>query len=110
MKGFSGERHETQELANENFGELGEEGCTTATGIVRGTKRIGSRVAKLASLREVRDDIFPMKREGAKLLTAVMKAREHLLTMYALTHQQEVMMELLMEREKTLEHNIASVK
>lgn len=69
------------------------------------TKESESRGPKLTSLKEVTDEFPTIRNDVVKLLSFVAKVREYRLVKNALTHQLEVEMKLLEEREKTLDRN-----
>lgn len=65
--------------------------------------------AKRASLKGVRDYVAAIKREVARRVTSVIKARDRFLGMHALMFKRQVEMELSKEVGKTLDHNLASL-
>lgn len=66
-------------------------------------KETERRGAKLAMLKEVRDEIAAIKKYVAKLLSTVTKTRKFRLAKHLQTRQRKVKMELLQEPEKSLD-------
>lgn len=73
-------------------------------------KETTSRCTRLSSFKEVREDIRAIKTIITKVLLSVTKLRENRLKKDAQTSQQEIGMELLNEREKTVDRNLTSMK
>lgn len=73
-------------------------------------KEIECRAAKLAASKEVEVEITSIKRKVTKLLSSMKMLREYRLAESAKACQREVKIQLLREREKSSNRNLASVK
>lgn len=73
-------------------------------------KRADEQSAKLASLCKVVEEVSMIEKDVSKLLSYFTKAREHRVDQEALERQPEIEIDVLKDREKTLDRDLASVK
>lgn len=86
---------------------LGRKDCATPTRIVKALKKLESCGAELVFSREVGVEISAMKK-ATKAMMSVTKEREHLRGKGSLTRLRELEIDLLKQREKTLDRKSAS--